>query len=461
MPPTRRLFVAILICIASTLTARAEITLDPPQPQAGQPFRIVISGVWGDSCVPELRRTLIANEIVYASFGLSDSVCLSASTPYDETIEIPGLSAGTYTLRARLIEFDRPRPFIDYPFAIAGEPSGITSVTPSFDHGAGNRVIVIRGSFPCIGPAPCPTPRVVFGNLPSEDVEQVTDTVIHATAPWQRNVGAVDIRVKGATYEHVRHNAFRYVDDVTFVPVMFPVVTRTPVPGAHGSLWQSDLRMVNRTKLELVPGIDIFPLEPRCAGCDAPIPFDRMTEPRFAMPLIDNDRPPVQLAWVDDDLESHLSFSLRVRDLSRQAESWGTEIPVVRNRDFKHDFRLLDIPMQPRFRQLLRLYTPDYVYCCRARIRFFAADGTELAERLIELTRPDGSLGGLVPPPYLREGSRHFPLQPGYGDLDLATVPELAGHTSIWLEATGSFRMWGFVSITNDDTQQVTTITPQ
>ena len=461
MPPTRRLFVAIHICIASTVTARAGITLDPPQPQAGQPFRIVVSGDWGDTCVPELRRTLIANDIVYATFGLSgEGGCLPAGIFFEESIDMPGLSAGTYTLRARLIEFDRPQPYFESTFTVAGAPSAITSVTPSFDHNAGNRVIVIRGTFPCAEPGGC-SPQVWFGGMEAEDVEQVSESEIHATAPWQTNVRRVDIRVKGASYDHIRHGAFQYVDDVTFVPVMFPVITRSPVAGAHGSLWQSELRMVNRTKLDLVPGIDIFPIEPRCAGCDAPIPFGRMIEPRFAMPLIDNDRPPVQLVWIDDDLADHVSFSLRVRDLSRQAESWGTEIPIVESGDFANDIRLLDVAMQPRFRQLLRLYTPSYVGCCRISVRFFAPDGTELAERPVDLVRPDGSLGGLVPPPYLRDGSRNFPLQPAYAELDLATVPELAGHATIWLEASAPFRIWGFVSITNDSTQQVTTITPQ
>lgn len=460
MPLTRRL-VAILLFVATALAARAGITLDPPQPQAGEPFRIVISDDWADTCVPELRRTLIANDIVYATFGLSgDGGCLSAGIFFEEGIDLPGLAAGTYTLRARLLEFDKPQPFFDYTFTVSGEPSAITSVTPSFDHNAGNRVVVLRGNFPCAQPGAC-SPQVFFGAMEAEDVEQVSETEIHATAPWQTNVRTVDIRVKGATYDHVRHGAFQYVDDVTFVPVMLPVVTRTAVAGAHGSLWHSDLRLVNRTRLQLVPGIDIFPLEPRCAGCDAPIPFGRMIEPRFAMPLTVNDRPPVQLVWIDEDLADHLSFSLRVRDLSRQAESWGTEIPIVENRDFANDVRLLDIPMRPRFRQLLRLYTPSYAGCCRTTVRFFAADGSELTERPIELVRPNGSLGGLVPPPYLREGSRNFPLQPAYAELDLATVPELAGHATIWLEASAPFRIWGFVSITNDSTQQVTTITPQ
>ena len=460
MPPTGRLLV-VVIALVTALTARADISLDPPQPQAGQPFRIVVAGGWGDTCVPELRRTLTANDVVYATFGLSgEGGCLAAGTSFTEEIHLPGLSAGTYTLRARLLAYGKVQPFFDFTFTVAGAPSGITSVTPSFDHNAGNRVIVLRGSFPCAQAGGC-SPQVFFGAMEAEDVEQVSETEIHATAPWQTNVRRVDIRVKGASYDHIRHGAFQYVDDVTFVPVMFPVVTRTPVPGAHGSLWQSELRMVNRTKLELVPGIDIFPLEPRCAGCDAPIPFDRMIEPRFAMPLIDNDRPPVQLAWIDEDLAEHLSFSLRIRDLSRQAESWGTEIPIVHHRDFANDVRLLDIPMQPRFRQLLRLYTPSYVGCCRTTVRFFAADGTELAERPLDLIRPNGTIGGLVPPPYLREGSRAFPLQPAYAELDLATVPELAGQATVWIEASAPFRIWGFVSITNDATQQVTTITPQ
>ena len=76
---------------------------------------------------------------------------------------------------------------------------------------------------------------------------------------------------------------------------------------------------------------------------------------------------------------------------------------------------------------------------------------------------PPGADGGLVPPPYLREGSLELPLQPGYAELSLREVAELAGHESIWLtvESTSSNNIWAFVSITNDATQEITVVTPR
>lgn len=451
---------ALLSLLALPLAAAVETA--PAQPQAGVPFEIVVSGVWGDSCGPLFERSLIANNTIWLTFGLRGGGCLSAVTPFSEVVEMPGLAAGPWTVRARLHAWNGPNEFFEHTFDVAGAPSGITSITQSFDTSAGNRVVVIRGSFPC-GGGDCGALDVMFGSRRAEAVERISETEIHAVVPAQTNVRVVDVTVSGPGFSHIRPGGFTYVSLGEYERILIPVITKSPVPGAHGSLWQSELRMVTQAMVPLVPGIDVFPLDPR-SGPVSPIPSRTMIEPRFAMPHPDSDVPPVQMVYLDATLSRSVSFNLRIRDLSRQAESWGTEIPVVRERDLSTRVTLVDVPMQPRFRQLLRIYMPDYVGCCLARVRFHSAEGPLLLERYVNLDRPNGSLGGLVPNPYLREGSRELPLQPGYGEIALSGIPELSGHESLWITVESGYapsRVWAFVSITNDETQQVTTVTPQ
>lgn len=445
-----------------SLSLSAAVETVPAQPQAGAPFQIVVSGMWADSCTPVVRRTLIANNTIWLTFGLRGGGCVSAVSPFTEIVEIPGLAAGPWTVRARIHAWNGPEEFFEHSFAVAGQPPGITSITPSFDTSAGNRVAVIRGSFPC-GGGDCGALDVMFGSRRAEAVERISETEIHAVVPAQTNVRVVDVTVSGPGFSHVRPAGFTYVSLGEYERILIPVITRSPVPGAHGSLWQSELRMVNQSLLTLVPGIDVFHLDPARSAV-TPLPSRVMIEPRFAMPNPGSDAPPVQLAYLDANLSRSVSFNLRIRDLSRQAESWGTEIPVVRERDLTTRVTLVDVPMQPRFRQLLRIYMPDYVGCCLARVRFHGAEGELLLERDLNLDRPNGSLGGLVPAPYLREGSRELPLQPGYGEIALSGIPELSGHESIWITVESRWppsRVWAFVSVTNDETQQVTTVTPQ
>jgi hypothetical protein len=260
----------------------------------------------------------------------------------------------------------------------------------------------------------------------------------------------------------MRPSGFTYLSIENYEKILVPIATRQPVPGAHGSLWQSELRMMNGNPTALEPGIDLLHLETRCTDCTTEIPRSSVIAPKLAMPRLDSDVPPTFLLYAHKDVARFFSFQLRVRDLSRQTETWGTEIPLVRGSEMRSSLALLDIPMRPGFRQMLRLYIPEYAACCQATVTFFSSDGKELATRDLRPQYPNGALGGLVPEGFLREGSRELPLQPAYAELDLQTIAELAGQETVWLTArTGAQRLWGFVSVTNDATQHVTTITPQ
>ena len=449
----------LLLCLfltSSSALAQVIVTIPSP-PVAGDPFELEIHGTWRDSCGPRAQSFFIDDRTILLMLDANPTGgCFPAVSPFGASFELPGLAAGTYSVVVRYTYGGDVRPFFESTIEVSGAASGIESIEPSFDGPHGGRVVVLRGGFPCSS-EPCPVPLVYFGTVRSQSVEWISETEIHAVVPGQNHTGPIELSVVGPGYRYVRSSGFTYVKD-GFEPVLVPVITTEPVAGAHGSLWQTELRMMSRGGLELRPGLDIFPLDPHCAPCLEPIPSGRITQPHFvAVP----NAPPVRMFYVRKELRNSLGFNLRVRDLSRQSESWGTELPVVRSEDLSRTILLVNVPMQPGFRQRLRVYRPDGA--AQATATFRSAAGGTLEVRTLTLARAELTTGGLVNPPYVRAGSLAFPLQPGFAELDLASLAELSGQDSISIEiqASGLSPIWAFVSLTNDATQQVTTVTPQ
>ena len=134
----------------------------------------------------------------------------------------------------------------------------------------------------------------------------------------------------------------------------------------------------------------------------------------------------------------------------------------MRERDFASRVQLFDIPLQPRFRQTLRIYAlPQGTTCCTdVTVRFFALGGQLLHSTTVALRRSDKAVGDID---HGWPGSPDFPMQPENATLDfLGNIAELAGRESVRVEVDGGSRaIWGMVTVTNNDTQQVTVISPQ
>src|SRR5712691_7483260 len=335
------------IALASTMFA--DITLSPATPRAGEAFDIRVAGGWGDSCVPGDPRLLIADKKLIATFSLTGGgVCLPAGTSFSATIHVPGLGAGSYLLDARLLDYDKPKKFFEKTIEVTGQPSGITSISSAFDTSAGNRVVKIRGAFPCSASG-CTAPAVLFGSKPAEAVERVSDSEIHAVVPTQTQVTVVGVTVRGEGYTYVLPSGFTYVNLLDYERFLVPISAQNPVAGRFGSVWQSEFRLVNQSGITLEPGLDIFHLESR-ETANAPLTPNQVVTPIVAMPRLDSDVPPTTLFYVRKELAPYVSPQLRIRDLSRQSETWGTEIPVVRESNLQWSFTLVDVPMKEGFR---------------------------------------------------------------------------------------------------------------
>ncbi|MCM2315270.1 MAG: hypothetical protein NDJ92_08980 [Thermoanaerobaculia bacterium] len=462
MKTTTRLVTAIAVTAALSLCAAAEIRFEPPAPSAGEPFRIIVEGVWRDGCVPATPRLEVHDRRLLVTFKLAGSEgCTAALTPYSSTLEGVRLSANHYTLITRVRDVTLETLFEEKVFQVAGDAAPI-GLYPHFDTEDGNRVVALSGSFPC-DTSSCAAPEVLFGANPSPDVRRVEGSQLHAVVPPGQ--GLVDLTVRGATYSRTKIAGFQYVRRDEWEALMLPVYIKDVIYGAYDSKWITDWSVLNQNGASLISGLDFLYIDESCpVTCIGFTPlYEGVMNSYLRLVAGPSDKqPPTALIHLRKDAAASVATALRTRDFSRQSESWGCEIPVVREDELRRVVTLVDVPREERFRQRLRIYNPR-VSDLGAIVEFFDAEGGRLASREVALAWPEGALGGIVQPGYFAFGSRGLPLQPAWAEIDLASIPELEDHRRAWIRVTakGNGKIWAFVSITNDATQQVSTVTPQ
>ena len=233
--------------------------------------------------------------------------------------------------------------------------------------------------------------------------------------------------------------------------LLLPIVVPTPLAGAFGSLWTTHVTVVNVGTQSI-----------KARGLLPPCGFDPCIQPELPpktttafSPYMGSDVPG-RFLLVDTDRRADIKVELRVRDLSRQLSTWGTEIPVIDEaKAAQETVQLLAVPVDTDFRSLLRVYdfdpAPGHFVVVRVFVpRAFKPNSPNPDELLKEI-----SLLLHVP-----RGPDEYP---GYAQLNIdGLVDPLSGNLRIEVTPTTTgLRFWAFVSVTNNDTQHVTVITPQ
>ena len=239
---------------------------------------------------------------------------------------------------------------------------------------------------------------------------------------------------------------------------LVPVYLKTEIPGAQGSLWQSQFA-VHNASVHVYTFVTCAVMGPH-DGCPADVRDDELLNPndtktvlpsRYPSPangiagaiiyIYSNDAP-------KEDV-SGLSFDLRVRDISRSATAAGTEIPVVRDSDLRTTtINLLNIPVDARFRASLRLFEVNM-------------DQADFAVRVYDQASNALLIQTTLHTATSAQGNPRF--TPGFAELDnlLSTAGSSGAlRVEIQPETTGA-AFWSYVSITNNDSQQITLVTPQ
>ena len=303
--------------------------------------------------------------------------------------------------------------------------------------------------------SPCPTTTSVRINGVAVGVEVLSANEIVVTPPFLNSGATVDVEIVAqAGWTATIHNAIRVadpggdVDPSLFERVLIPVIHNGP--GAFGSQWRTDVWLRNESDAFIpimhTPGQAIGCVPP---NCNEPL------NPRQTKQLGVQSAPSGYFIHVARGSVDDLSVNAVFRDITQQERSLGEGMPVVRESEFVTGRQsLLNIPTDFRFRTRLRVYGfPSREPSLSLTLPFaiYHLTGTEaLAQGLISLAPPADGIG---------------PAFAELHDID-ALYPQISGRGPFRIELgpmleTADNRYWALASVTNNETQHVTLITPR
>lgn len=418
------------------------IVVDPALPREGEPFEILLSGIWPSGPKPMDPHVTLQQGRIEISLAASYDG-FAVVSPWGERLHVGPLAAGSYEIIVRGAgeELGRQTVVVEArPFRVA-PAAGLAGTEMLLQD-----VHMLRDCSldECL--------EVRFGGVPVEFPRESGPGEILVSAP-NHDPGLVDVTVRNKITGAVATatNAFRYggpISGADFDRVLFPMTFRGA--GAHGSDWTTRIFVRNDSPLLVDTEPQIW-VDLHAPSPQPPIrqPFPPGGRAQFHELTSETGR----FFYVPRGLESFFSYSSHVLDLSRASTNLGSEIPVVRAGDTAQQIRLVDVPLDPRFRGKLRIYDWD-------------TNPREVAVTVIRAADDERFSFGMRLSAVVVSCPRAPCLQPwpAFASIDLSSIPEIAGdgRADVIITAnTNDARLWAFVSVTNNETQQVTLYTPQ
>ncbi len=232
--------------------------------------------------------------------------------------------------------------------------------------------------------------------------------------------------------------------------LLVPTFLSGPLEGAFGSRWVAELTILNTSDgVAFVENFgEICPIE--CGPIEL---YPGATIAGDAIRYLHGDGPPAAILLIKPEYVERLAFQLRVRDISRSAEGYGTWFPVVRESQASvGTVHLLDVPTDVRYRLMLRIYSFEAFPSHPVHVSVFGVDTTD------PRSSPDPLLSEFDLALYPGGTS-----QPAYAQLpNIVSLPDVHNYDRIRLEldSEGTGTIWGMVTVTNNVTQEVTAILP-
>lgn len=269
-----------------------------------------------------------------------------------------------------------------------------------------------------------------------------------------RNIAAVAIVIATISAQAATADRPRYER------ILLPVHPLRPVAGALGTLWQTELTVFNAASQPVEVFQSLCSQMCTCAIVTMCIP-EPLVPPNgsfrgYSYGSDDASFPnPGAFLYADKAGAENLAFHLRLFDAGHPRATFGTSVPIVRERDMRiAPIVLVDVPVSAAYRTLLRVYGASSANGgSDVRVRIFAAEATEpLSERVLHIVPSERR--PLLP------AADEFPRFPGYAELLLAD----AGADRVRVELTPlapELVYWAFVSVTSNETQEVTIIRPE
>ena len=428
------LFCIPVLFLLTGIASSQSIVIEPADPTTKIAVALLIEET--DSCPPEPTVTRVGSLITVA---LGTGPCLSPPTLITHRIELGLLPAGPYDITVT----DNRETVTTSSFQVRAVSDEVL-VEPSLGPATGGTVVDIYADIMhCLEPPtdPCPAPEITFNGLAATSVEVLTPRKFRVMTPAHPE-GAVEVVVRSGTRVRSSH-AFRYY--AVDAPPMHALFERVLIPvyyngeGAYGSVWKTSLTVRNSNRHPIQfwkPTLDL-PVVPPISSGDFEVPV----------------APGGFFLFIPRESAATTHFGALVRDVTREAEGWGTEVPVVREREFSDLAELLNVPTDPRYRRMLRIYSSGSAADI-AQVTIYAMDG------LVQSARESVALTSASP---CSVGTPCLSSHPASAVLDFdALFPGVVGIGRVGISIGGLTEpVWAFLTITNNQTQQVTAVTPK
>ena len=412
----------VLSLFVIAFTVSAGITTDPPAPTTRSFVMLHVSNAWiTRSCNPEwwtIERSDRTFDVRFTS-----EICIPEQVGgWSFEIPLGRLDPGVYNVRlSHNGVLERT-----YTFVVTLADAPVNVPAPYASTRGGTRVFLAERDG-CASGFPGAVVLIDGSEVPTEAAGCGIFAIAPAHAP-----GPVDVEVRTVGGQTLRAPfALRYldpaapVDPAVFERVLIPILYNGP--GAFGSQWVTD------AKLEAGSAAPWFHDFER-AACNGPC---------STPPALSDFRDHATGIIVTVPRQQKNLFSLRIRDVSRSGMSAGTEVPIAREKDFR-SFELVfaDVPFDAHHRLMLRLYSMTGV-----EQYFLVTAGTAI--EVAHLTGPCA-----VAP--------CASVHPSFAAVDLnALFTSLAGQGPRRVSVDTHLEpLWGFITVTNNVTQQVTVISP-
>ena len=295
----------------------------------------------------------------------------------------------------------------------------ISTVAPRAGLISGGTIVHLHGtnlffSPPLCGVLGCPL-TVQFGGVPAEVLFDSADEIVVVAPPHA--AGPVDVVVNFPLTPPpiTLKNAFTYEDpDDTTVRLLLPIAAGTQ--GILNTNWQTDVLAHNKTTSPVV-----------IAGTTVP----PLATTRLALSPSSTG----MFLHIPRSVFEGITITTHVHDTTHDAESLGVDVPSVPETQFRRSVVLTGVPNDARYRVLLRIY------------------GYPGNDAFVVSVRDD-STGALLSSQSLLVVA---------SDLAYVQLPISAAQTShaLRVEVTSADApIWAFITLTNNTTENVTTITP-
>ena len=347
-------------------------------------------------------------------------------------------------------------------------PISVVSIAPHLGTvGGGDTVTIVVDTTLRSSPVASPPlyfAEVTFDGVPARSVFAWDKTITAVTPPHRIGTVQVNVTSEGVPYGTATFDYEAWGGPIEpsnyeriLVPLALPV-GRT-VPGAFGSQWAGELYARNRAPYDVEFFNDVT-----CTLICPPIAFG-IPHPSLHANSLTKVTPTdfrvidAYLYYLQKTYAKDVEFSLHVGDVSRSSENAGTEIGVVRERDFRGpSFDILNIPIDALSRATLRVYDPDASDNSSAAVAIYSmTDDSLIASTTLQLPPPAAKPPGVLTPALAGFGQ--------IGDIRNAFAFTQGsfpiGRVRINVTMKYNNRGWGFVAVTNNATQLITTYRPE